>query len=329
MTNKLAIVGATGLIGGQILDALSQDDFPGEDLSFFAGESSAGEEVEYDGSDFKVTRATPEALNGAKVVVLAAPADAARTLGPAAAANGAWVIDVSGAFRDDPKVPLVSPGVNDAVLAGLPSKMIAIASAPAQVVSAALEPLRQTFGLTEADVSLFLGASSAGNPGLKVLEQQTASLLNSRDPEISLFPHRLAFNLVPAVGAYERGRFASERALETECNRILGPSITFSALAVQAPIFHGLFAIIRARIERETSEVAAREVLKAGSGLKLLDAPNENVYPMPMLAAADEAVHVGRLRAAGKNLTLVAAADGALRTARLAVTLAKALARKD
>ncbi len=329
MTNKLAIVGATGLIGGQLLDSLSQDDWPGEELSLFAGEASAGEEVDYGGDSFKVERATPEALKGARVVLLAAPPEAARPLALAAAQQGAWVIDLSGAFLDDPKVPLVSPGVNDAVLAGLPSKIIALASAPAQVVTAALEPLRQTFGLLEADLTVLLGASSAGNAGLKVLEQQTVSLLNSRDPEVTLFPHRLAFNLVPAVGPYERGRFAAERSLETECNRVLGPAITFSALAVQVPIFHGVFVSLRARLERETSEVAAREVLKAGSGLKLLDAPSENVYPMPMLAAADDAVHVGRLRALGKNLGLVAAADGALRAGRLAVTLAKALARKD
>jgi len=215
------------------------------------------------------------------------------------------------------------------VLAGLSSKIVSLASASAQVVTAALEPLRQTFGLEEADLTVLLGASSAGAQGLKVLEQQTAALLNSRDPEVSVFPHRLAFNLVPAVGAFERGRFGEERALETEVQRVLGPALSVSAIAVQAPIFHGVFSVIRARLGRETSEPAAREVLKAGSGLKLLDAPSENIYPMPMLSAADDAVHVGRIRAAGRKLTFVASADGALRASRLAVTLAKLLARRD
>ena len=329
MATSIGIVGATGLVGAQMLEALASDDWPAEALAVFSGESGAGGELEYAGETLHLKRATPAALQGLKVVLLAVPPDAARALALAAQQQGAWVVDCSGAFRDDLKVPLVSPGVNDTVLAGLPSRLIALASAPTQTVTAVLAPLAQAFGLLEADITLLLGASSAGGEGLKVLERQTAALLNSRDPEVSVFPHRLAFNLVPGVGAFERGKSGEERALEHECARVLGPAVTFSSTALQVPVFHGVTAVVRARLQREAPEAAVREVLKQGSGLKLLDEPAQNIYPMPMLAAADDAVHVGRLRTLGPHVSLVAAADGTLRTGRLAVTLAKALARRE
>ncbi len=235
------------------------------------------------------------------------------------------MVDVSGAFRVDTAVPLVAPGVNDALLQRpFQGRVVSVAHPVTQALLLTLAPLRAKFGLAFADVTLLLGAASQGNAGVEQLSRQTAALMNGKEPELELFPHRLGFNVIPAAGAFEGPLSAVERHLLVEAARIWSgdelPALTATALTV--PTYHGATLVISAHLGRPVDAEGVRATLKEAGGLKLLDDPSQNIYPMPMLSTDDAAPHVGRVRAGGPRVQLVAAIDSAWRLAESAVDIA-------
>jgi aspartate-semialdehyde dehydrogenase len=155
--------------------------------------------------------------------------------------------------------------------------------------------------------------------------------MNAKDPDIEVFPHRLAFNIIPAVGAIENGLSQLERAMLIETARVWGgekmPAVT--ATSVLVPTYHGLTLILSAHLSRRVDADGVRATLKADSGLKVLDEPGDNIYPMPMLTTDDPTVHVGRIRVLGERVQLVACIDNAFRTADSALDIAFELADRD
>jgi aspartate-semialdehyde dehydrogenase len=327
-TNTIAVVGATGLVGKQLLASLWQHDVEPDDVRLLASERSEGTEADYAEETLPVERPTADSYRGVKAAILAAPPEVAKAQALEAQRAGAWAIDLSGAFRLDTQVPLVAPGVNDGVLdRPFPGRVVALASPAAQALTLALEPLRAAFGLAVVDATVLLSASAKGAAGVDRLSTQTAALLNAKEPDVDVFPHRLAFNVVPGVGDFENGLSAAERQLLVEVARIWGgapgtsaPALTATALYV--PTFHGTTLIVTAHLERAADVEAVRAALKASSVLKVLDEPASHVYPMPMLATDDTAVHVGRVRAQGTRVHLVIAVDNVFRVAEAAVDLA-------
>lgn len=328
----IAVVGASGVVGRQIVQALFLKDHPAEAVRVFASERGAGEELDYGDDSLVVEPFTDEGLRGAAVAILAVPPEVARTVAARAQALGVWVVDCSGAFRVDDTVPLVVPGVNDGVLdRPFKGRVVALAHAATQAFTRALEPLRASFGLRFADVTLLSGAAGFGSQGVAQLSKQTAELMNGKDPDLEVFPHRLAFNLIPAVGPLEGGLSQQERALLIETARVWGgeamPAVTTTSVLV--PTYHGALLVLSAHLGRRVDADGVRAALKADSGLKVLDVPEENIYPMPMLTTDDAAVHVGRVRALGERVQLVAAVDSAFRTADAALDIAFELAERD
>ncbi len=320
---QIAIVGATGAVGEQLLAALDAKEHPAQGLTLFGSEHSKGAEVEYAGEELEVEQIGPEAFQGMNAVVLACPPAVARPLALAAQQAGAWVIDLSGAFRTEVGVPLVV-GEEDALLTQpFTGRIVAVALPTTQALLAALEPVRATVGLQSLDVVGLCGAAWAGRPGVKALEKQTAALLNAGELEDpAVFPHRLAFNLIPQIGAFEpRGNTSDELALKVEVARRWGATRLTCTLAL-APFFHGTMLMVSAQLERPLDADALRVQLKAVPGVKVIDTPAENIYPMPMLVTADPSIHVGRIRAEGKSLQLVAALDNTGRAAEVAASLA-------
>ena len=193
-----------------------------------------------------------------------------------------------------------------------------------------LQPLRAKFGLVFADATMLFGASSRGAAGQEQLSKQTAALMNGKDPEVELFPHRLGFNVIPAVGNFEGPLSEGERHVLVEAARIWSgdalPALTATALTV--PTYHGLTLGLSAHLGRPVDADGVRALLKEEPGLKLLDDPAQNVYPMPMLTTDDAATHVGRVRAAGTRVQLVAAIDNVFGAADSAVELALKLANR-
>lgn len=328
----IAVVGASGLVGRQVVQALALRDHPGEAVRLFATDRGAGEEIDFGEESLVVEKLSDDSLRGASVVILAVPLAASRALALHAQQLGVWVIDLSGAFRLDEQVPLVVPGVNDGVLdRSFPGRVVSLATSSTQAFTRTLEPLRATFGLVFADVTVLAGAAAFGHDGVAHLSKQAAELMNGKDPDLEIFPHRLAFNVIPSIGPIENGLSQHERALLIETARVWGgekmPAIT--ATSVLVPTYHGLTLVLSAHLGRRVDAEAVREALKADSGLKLLDQPAENIYPMPMLATDDAAVHVGRVRTQGERVQLVAAVDNAFRAADSALDIAFELAERD
>lgn len=325
----IAVVGASGVVGRQVVQALALKDHPAEAVRVFSSERGAGEELDYGEETLVIEKLSEDALKGATAAVLAVPASAARPIAERAQQLGVWAIDLSGAFRVDDRVPVVVPGVNDGVLdRSFPGRVVSLASSATQAFTRALEPLRAAFGLAFADCTVLCGAATSGSAGVAHLSKQTAELMNGKDPDLEVFPHRLAFNVIPAVGALEHGLSSLERAVLIETARVWGgekmPAITTTCL--QVPTYHGLTLVLSAHLQRRVDADGVRATLKADSGLKLLDQPDENIYPMPMLTTDDASVHVGRVRVLGERVQLIAAVDNAFRAADSALDIAFELA---
>ncbi|MFY0569327.1 aspartate-semialdehyde dehydrogenase [Archangium lansingense] len=323
---RIAVVGATGVVGTEVLSTLLQRDFPAEQLTVLASERSEGEELEYGEETLEVEPVSAETLRGVGLVLLATPADASRTLAPMAQAAGAWVVDVSSAFRAEGNVPLVLPGFNSELLgASFKGRIVSLPSAVTTAVANIVEPLRQAFGVVQVQVTALMGVSSSGQRGLKELEQQTAALLSGREPEAHVFPHRVGFNLVPQVGSLmANSPWTEEEAGWTlECARLFagkGEVPVVAGTAVQVPTFFGHGLSLSVRLKKPAPVDQAREALKGSPALKVLDSPAEKVYPMPSLVTADPTIHVGRLRSFPQSpewLTLFATVDNAGRGAAL------------
>ena len=326
---EIAVVGATGVVGRELVGALAQSGHPADRVRLLASERSAGEELPFGDETLEVETAAAGTLRGRRLVFLATPADVSRTLAQVAEAAGATVIDTSRAFVSDLRTPVVFPRVAGAGLGRVPdARRFRVPGPVSQALLGCLEPLRAAAGVREVHVAALVSASGAGRQGVAELEQQTAGLLASRELEPTHFPHRLGFNLLPQVGPFSEGSGATleELSWRAETGLLWGRSApVLDGTAVWVPTFYGDLVLMQARLGRAMTPAEARQLLQAAPGLKVLDAPAERVYPMPMLVTADDAIHVGRIRAfAGSPdvLELVAAVDNAGATARLCLEVA-------
>jgi len=327
---EVAVVGATGVVGRELVGALALSGHPAERVRLLASERSAGEELPFGDRSLEVEVATAESLRGARLAFLATPADVSRTLAQVAESVGALVVDASRAFLSDLRTPLVFPRVPGAGLGRVPgARRFRVPGPVSQALLTCLEPLRAAAGVREVQCTAFLSASAGGRQGVAELEQQTASLLAARELEPVQFPHRLGFNLVPQVGPFSEGSGSTleELAWRAETGLLWGRGApALDGTAVWVPVFYGHLISMHVRAGRPVGPDEARELLRSAPGLKVLDTPADRVYPMPMLVTADEAIHVGRIRAfAGSPdaLALLAAVDNAGATARLCLEVAE------
>ena len=327
---ELAVVGATGVVGRELVGALAQSGHPADRVRLLASERSSGEELSYGDETLEVEVASANSLRGARVVFLATPADVSRTLAQVAEAGGALVIDTSRAFVSDLRTPVVFPRIPGAGLGRVPgARRFRVPGPVSQTLLTCLEPLRAAAGLREVHCAAFICSSAAGREGVAELEQQTAGLLAGRELEATHFPHRLGFNLVPQVGPFSEGSGSTleELSWRAETGLLWGRSApALDGTAVWVPTFYGDLVLMHVRPGRAVSPAEARQLLQAAPGLKVLDVPAERVYPMPMLVTADDTIHVGRIRSFAGNaevLELVAAIDNAGATARLCLDVAE------
>jgi aspartate-semialdehyde dehydrogenase len=327
---EVAVVGATGVVGRELVGALAQSGHPADKVRLLASERSAGEELPFGDGTLEVEVASAQTLRGVRVVLLATPADVSRTMAQQAEAAGATVVDTSRAFLSDLRTPVVFPRVPGAGLGRVPdARRFRVPGPVSQVLLTCLEPLRAAAGVREVQLTALICASGAGRQGVAELEQQTAGLLAGRELEPTHFPHRLGFNLVPQVGPFSEGSGSTleELSWRAETGLLWGRGApVLDGTAVWVPTFYGDLVVMQVRLGRAMPPAEARHLLQGAPGLKVLDAPAERVYPMPMLVTADDAIHVGRIRAfAGtpEALELVAAIDNAGATARLCLEVAE------
>jgi len=332
---RVAVVGATGLVGRGVLAALADAGHPDTQVTALASERSAGVEAAYGHTSLEVEAVSVGALRGQDLVVLAVPAEVARPLAPEAQKAGAWVVDTSRAFLSDLSVPLVAEGLRgDGLERPFAGRVVRVPGPVALGLLRTLEPLRAAYGVTEAHVTALLGAASAGARGLTELEQTTAQLLSGRELEPTHFPHRLAFNLVPQAGPFSEasGGTLEELSWRADVTLLWGPGAPpVDGTAILVPVFHGALLALHLRLGKAATPDEVRARLREVS-LKLLDSPAERIYPMPMLVSSDAAIQVGRVRAsAGRSdvLELVVAVDGPALVASAALAAGERLVARS
>ncbi len=332
----LAVVGATGIAGRAVLELLPEADLDPSELRLLASERSKDERLEYDGEELPVSPLAASAFQGADLALFFTPPDVAREWAPRAWAAGCAVVDASRAFHDDPEVPLVAPLLNPGAVAGFRARgVVAVATGAAAALAPVLVPLSRAAGLAGLTATVLAPAAGAGTAGLVQLETEAGDLMNGREPEPSdqgAFGHRLAYNVVPQVGAFLPGGWTDEEAgVEGDLRRLLAePGLRVAATAVRVPVFYGLTVLARVHTERALGADAARVALRGAAGVKLVDQPGERVYPMPMLSMNDEAVLVGRVRAdeQGRAVDLVATADDLRHAVASAIRIAELIAEQ-
>jgi aspartate-semialdehyde dehydrogenase len=295
----LAVVGATGTVGRTVLEVLDDLDVPVKALRPFASPRSAGTTLSFRDDDLRVEALRDGAFRGCDVAIFCAGAAVAREWAPKAFAEGCRVVDDSPAFRGEADVPLVVAEVNGADAARSPRGIVANPSSTATALALVLAPLRDAAGLRRVVVSTYHSASGLGQGGVEELEKQARDLLNLREPDpAARFPHRLAFNVIPQVGAFLDGGATDEEAkIVSETRKVLGdPALAVAATAVRVPVFFGHSLAVNLSTARPLGAAGARAALAKAPGVKVVDDPTQRVYPVPLLVGSEDAALVGRLR---------------------------------
>lgn len=301
MADKLvvAILGATGVVGTQMIQCLEERDFPVERLVQLASARSAGKTVRFNGEDVTVLEATPDAFEGVDIVLGAAGDAQAKELLPEAAARGAVCVDNSHAFRLDADVPLAIPEINPEDIANHPRNIIANPNCATIIGLVPTWPLAQRAGLKRLIVSTYQAASGAGMPGLKELERESRVLAEGGEVgDTAPFAYQLAFNLIPQIGGFKEEAYTSEELkMQNEGRKIMHmPELRVNCTCVRVPVMRSHSESITVEFERPITPDEAREVLSAAPGVKVVDDPANLRYPMPLDTSDQDLVYVGRIR---------------------------------
>ena len=333
MSPTVAILGATGAVGADLLRLLEERDFPVARLRAFASERSRGASVRFRDEDIVVEVAGPDSFSGVDLAFFSAGAERARIHGPGAVRAGAVVIDNSSAFRMDPEVPLVVPEINPEALRNHRG-IIANPNCTTIITLLPSAPLIREAGVVALRAASYQAASGAGARAMDELSGQIRAIAEGREPEVVEFPHQLALNVIPHVGDFlPTGETEEEAKLRNESRRILGlPDLAVSATCVRVPVLRSHAVAVWLTTERPLSPDRAREILGSAPGVKVVDDPAALAYPMPVTAASTAPVQVGRLRAdesTDSGIAFFVAGDQLLKGAALnAVQIAETLQQK-
>ena len=299
MSVKLAVVGATGSVGREILVSLAEADLvPAANVVALASDRSVGSEVSF-GEDDDLT---VQALNGfdfagIDYAFFAIDARTAKKEVKRAVEAGAMVIDCSDAFRLEPGVPLVVPGVNDAALGQMKKNICANPSALAILLACVLKPLQAAVPIKRVVVSSYQPVSGAGRQAMDELFTQTRGVYVNDIPTKEHFPKQIAFNVIPQVGAFESDGYTEEEAtLAGETRKLVGPDIALTATCVRVPVFIGQAAAVTVEFEGALTATAARDLWKKTPGLSVIDHRADEGYVTPVESAGDDLVFVSRVR---------------------------------
>ena len=300
MSDKtVAILGATGVVGTQMLRCLEERDFPVGKLVPLASAHSLGRTVTFRGEEVPVVEAAPEAFEGVDIVLGAAGDDVAKVLLPEAAARGAVVVDNSHAFRLDPEVPLVIPEINAGDIADHPKNIIANPNCATIIGLVPTWPLHEVAGVRRLSVSTYQAASGAGRPGLRELEREMGVVANGGEMgDTAPFAYQLAANLIPQIGGFKEEAYTSEELkMQNEGRKIMHlPDLRVNCTCVRVPVMRSHSESITVEFERPITPDEARAALAAAPGVKVVDDPANLRYPMPLETSDQDLVYVGRVR---------------------------------
>ncbi len=300
MTTKpltVAVVGATGVVGGTMIRILLERGFPFGELRLLASARSAGRSVNVDGTEHVVAEATPDAFVGVDIALFSAGGDTSKRLAPEAAARGATVIDNSSAWRMDTAVPLVVSQVNPDDLVWHEG-IIANPNCSTMQLVPPLMALRDAVGLERVIVDTYQAVSGTGGKAIRELQGQVEAYIADQPLETSVYPHQIAFNAVPQVDVFlDNGYTKEEWKVVTESRKILHlPELRVSSTAVRVPVFVAHSEAVHVETTEPISPDRARTLFAAVPGVVVQDDPSTSTYPLATEAAGSDEVFVGRVR---------------------------------
>jgi aspartate-semialdehyde dehydrogenase len=328
----VAVVGATGAVGVEMLRCLERSSFPTGTLKLFASERSVGRRLAFRNGEIELGALGEDSFRGVDVALFASETDISKKYVPLAARAGAYAIDNSSAFRMDPSVPLVVPEVNGELITP-EQKIYANPNCTAAIMIMALWPLHKAAGLRRLIASTYQAASGAGRPAMDELEESTRAYLSGEKYEPKVLPHPYAFNVFShntAIGP--DGYNGEETKVGNEMRRIMSlPELRVGITCVRVPVLRAHCMAITAEFADRLSADRARELLSQAPGVKVVDDRAKNHFPMPVESSGQNDVFVGRLRedlsdASGRSLALFVSGDQLLKGAALnAVQIAERL----
>jgi aspartate-semialdehyde dehydrogenase len=294
----VAIAGATGAVGIEMMRVLERRNFPVGRLTLLASAKSAGKKLDFQGEPVEVRELTADAFGGVDFALFSAGGGISKEFAPAAVKAGAVVIDNSSVFRMDPGVPLVVPEINPEA-ARAHQGILANPNCTTAITLMGLWPLHQAFGVKRLWASSYQAVSGSGAKAIEELRSQVEALARGEEPPREVYPCQIAFNVIPQVDAFlESGYTKEEMKMENEGRKIMGlPGFRASVTCVRVPVYRAHSVAVSAEFERPVSVAAARAALEKAPGLRVVDEPSRHVYPVPLNVAGKDDCEIGRLRA--------------------------------
>ncbi len=330
----VAVVGATGAVGREMLTTLERRNFPAARIIPLASSRSAGTTVPYMGGELAVQELKDDSFNGVDLALFSAGGSTSLAFAPKAVAAGCTVVDNSSTWRMDPRCPLVVPEVNPQALQNHQG-IIANPNCSTIQMVVALAPLHKAAGIRRVVVSTYQAVSGTGQKAIEELETQVRQMFNMQEPEAKVYPYRIAFNCLPQIDIFLDNDYTKEEMKMTEETvKIMGDaSIKVSATAVRVPVFYGHAESVNIEFTKPLSAKDARAILSSAPGVQVYDNPEIKLYPMPIEAAGEDEVFVGRIREDFTNpntLNMWVVADNIRKGAALnAVQIAERLVAED
>ena len=298
----IAIVGASGAVGQELLAVLAQRQFPLSELRLFGSERSAGKKYLFGGKEYEVQLLQDnDAFKGVDIAFVSAGAGVSRTYADTITRYGTIMIDNSSAFRMDDDVPLVVPEVNAADALVRPRNIIANPNCTTIQMVVALQAIERLSHIRRVHVSTYQAASGAGAQAMKELQNQYRQLLNGEEPTVEKFAYQLAYNVIPHIDVFtDNGYTKEEMKMHNETRKIMHSDVKVSATCVRVPSLRAHSESVWVETERPVSVEEAKAAFASSKGCVLMDEPEKKIYPMPLFLSGKDEVFIGRVR---KDLT--------------------------
>jgi aspartate-semialdehyde dehydrogenase len=326
----VAVVGATGAVGVEMIKTLEKRNFPVGKLTLLASARSVGKKLKFRGQEIAVQELKPDSFAGIDIALFSAGGGISKEFAPLAAKAGCVVVDNSSAFRMDDSVPLVIPEINPGDVKSHHG-IIANPNCTTAIALMAIYPLHRAFGVRRVFASSYQAVSGSGAKGIEELERQTKQIVGGKPVTKEIYPHQIAFNVIPHVDVFlPNGYTKEEMKMQNEGRKIMHhDSFRASVTCVRVPVYRAHSVAVTAEFEKPVSVAAARDVLSRAPGLDVVDEPEKKEYPLPLYVAERYNCQVGRIRldcAMDNGLCFWVAGDQLLKGAALnAVQIAEEL----
>ena len=295
----VAVVGATGAVGNEMIRILEERQFPVGKLTLLASERSVGKELSFRGQSLPVGVLTENSFKGVEIGLFSPGGSVSEKYAPFAARAGCVVIDNTSVFRMVPEIPLVVPEVNPEAIALYKNRgIIANPNCSTIQMVVALKPIHDAVRIKRVVVSTYQAVSGTGKKAIEELSLQTRALLNCQEPIIKVYPHQIAFNCLPQIDVFlDNGYTKEEMKMVNETKKIMNdPTISVTATTVRVPVFYGHSEAVNIETEKKITADEVRKLLAVAPGISVVDNPSEKVYPLAIDAAGGNDTLVGRIR---------------------------------